>query len=142
MRPTNISTKPDLSKMLSTSSCFSVCPVQQDFETLDIDSSPCIASDAISLLSPAALQNHRTDETILGTSSPRVAEIGTSYKANVCKSVPHPVWTEPTRLLRPPVDLGPLPAPKRFFRSFWRGITLRAVKYDKRTRIMVACSDE
>ena len=39
--------------------------------------------------------------------------------------------TEPTRMLRPSSDAGPRPGPKRFFRSFWRSLTIRAVALDK-----------
>ena len=144
------------SKMPMSSSNCTICPVQQDFETLDIEDcpetldsegGPCAAPN----LSSAVVDDQDrllevdcnsccTEETKLGAGAPKVAENGSDSTVNVFNTTTQPVSTEPTRLLRPSGGLRP--GPKRFFRSFWRGITMRAVAYDKHMRITGACSDE
>lgn len=54
------------------------------------------------------------------------ASFGTAHPA-AAQNAQH----EPTRRLRPAENQLPAPKPKRFFRTFWCGITMRAVALHK-----------
>ena len=105
---------------------------QQDFETLDIESNLCntlVDNLAVSSTVTGSSDDMHDPANCVSSmdfcqlSSPSAA--GEAIASDVVEMTSSNNLEEPARLLRP----GPAPKPKRFYRTFWRGLASRAVSH-------------
>ena len=124
--------------LMPPSRIITACTTQQDFETLEYTGSSVPAETAY-YSSSTLIESKRTvcdgerqsAQTMLfeynGIVEQTLAQsISGAHYHQLMHKVP---LEEPTRLLRP--FNGPAAKPKRFFRTFWRGLSMRALSVER-----------